>query len=620
MQAPALSSSVNRATSTNVPPRKSAPACCACLAERRILGLPPLLGARVDKPADGSETLRTSVYALIAVLVVVSASLVGCDGIGWPIALKRAPVDSGDQTPEPGEEGEEPTEDEGEPVEPPTTPEPPQQVTFGGAWMATYADDFPSDEGQQQYAIRLTLTQSGNALNGTGRLFRVFRTGATAATEIPVAATGLVDTTGLDATLTVSLSQTGRVTWHVRATQSGMVGIYHLLGTDGAIQRMGHAHWYRIRRPGIEGPWVSAFGDDFGNSALPARNRTAAIVLSGSGSLFGRGSFDEQAPDQPDRSPLGFDVAGSSLVADSQVGLTFGGSQLGGNEYDWYGFADSSRIAAAYAQFQVDGELCRFGHALWRASPEVVPDDVTHTWVTAFSDSVTAIEGTTAPDFLAVVTLDAQSGGLVVGSLGRVLTESDASPSFQSYNATNSNLLGSRLVLDLNGRYRFAWDMRLADDVMAGSYQRLVGGEFAGSGNAEWRPLTEPDLAGSTWAAAYIDTVGEMDSPVTQLALVTITRQDAASLGGTGALRFAGETRRRVFTVTGSLTDQPLSGREITWRWQGGVDFFGDTIWHLRQAGDYLYGTYTNFTAQDAVEFRGHAVFVRSQETTYFNQ
>jgi hypothetical protein len=52
----------------------------------------------------------------------------------------------------------------------------------------------------------------------------------------------------------------------------------------------------------------------------------------------------------------------------------------------------------------------------------------------------------------------------------------------------------------------------------------------------------------------------------------------------------------------------------LSWLWTS-PDAFGRTVWHLQQAGDYLVGTYTNFTAEGEVEFRGNAVFTESRLT-----
>lgn len=559
---------------------------------------------------------RTCLGALWAAACVVGLLATACDGEGFCFLVKETLPDSGDQTPVPGG-GTEPTPT---PTPPPSPPTPGVTERFEGAWLASYGDDIPSGDGQYQYAVRLSLDQSGTALSGVGTMFRVVRTGAVAASEIPVTVSGTADSTGLDAQISMNSPRTGRVTWYLRATTTGLVGIYEVVDATGVLQRAGRAQWHNIGSTNITGSWVAAFGDDFGDAArgFPRRDRTMAIVLSPSAdTLSGFGLMDEQIPGNPNAVSQDFLVT-HGFIQGTKLQFSFGAGRLTG-PMDWYGFFDQSHIAAAYAQFALSEanveELARFGHTLWYRSPEAGPAGVSATWVTAFSDSAT-VSGAPGPDYLAVVGLAAQESGLVTGTRALVLNESDPNPVFEAYNVANGNILGSRVVVDfIGGRNRFAWDLRLAQDLMVGSYHRSdSSGAFAGMGNAEWRRLTSPQLAGRTWVAAYVDTVGELAPPVTQLALVSITSQaESGLLNGTGALRYAGEVRRRLLRVSGSI----LAG-EITWTWQS-PDAFGETVWHLRQAGDYLYGTYTNFTANGAVEFRGHAVFVPSEQTRIFS-
>ena len=97
--------------------------------------------------------------------------------------------------------------------------------------------------------------------------------------------------------------------------------------------------------------------------------------------------------------------------------------------------------------------------------------------------------------------------------------------------------------------------------------------------------------------------------------MVTITTQESnGDLAGIGALRFAGEDSRRLFNLSGEVNRD-----EIEWVWRG-PDLFGDTIWHLRQAGRILFGTYTNLNSADNVETQGHALWISTTETESFSR
>ncbi len=555
--------------------------------------------------------IRVISMPLIAALIVAGVVLTGCDGEGLFVAQERRSFpDSGDQPPVPGIPTP-PDNGNGDPSAP--TP-----AVFGGVWMAAFGNDFPTDSGQRQYAARLNLQQTGSSITGSGRIWRVVRTGDVAAGESNLTVSGSVDASGRDAVITTESPRTGRMRWRMRAGSDVLIGIYEGLGSDNQMERSGHAIWRRENNGEGSGSWVAGFSDDFADSASGylARTRTATIVVNRSGnSLSGIGSFDEQRPGRLEDRSLDFQITRGLLDA-PRIGFTFGSGDLR-SDYDWYGYAGRNRIYTAYGQYDSNSSrLARFGHTEWLRSESSEPSAVSGRWVTAFSDTITE-DGLPGADYLAVVNLSAQRNGPITGSNGQVLDEAVSDPTYQSHSVSRGNILGTRVVFDMTGnRNRFAWVLRLTNDTMVGSYQRLRDGSYAGSGTVEWRRLSNtPDLIGSTWAAAYVDTFGAFSPPATQLALVTITNQSSTSLSGNGALRYAGDTRRRLLSVNGSIRPNG----EITWTWTG-PDGFGRRVWNLRQAGDYLYGTYTNFTANGELEAQGHAVFIRTVRTTTFTR
>ncbi|MBI4558177.1 MAG: hypothetical protein HY706_11395 [Candidatus Hydrogenedentes bacterium] len=203
----------------------------------------------------------------------------------------------------------------------------------------------------------------------------------------------------------------------------------------------------------------------------------------------------------------------------------------------------------------------------------------------------------------------------MVSGSGQILTEGSETAAYAAFTVENGTISGSRVQMDWRTpSSTFSWDLRLASSIMVGSYQQTdAAGRFIGRGTAEFRYRAVSRLV-DTWVAAYVDTHAPRPPLVSQFALVTVSTQDTrGALGGTGSVRFANndvaEQRRRLFNMAGTV-----SGDQIQWEWRG-ADLFGQTVWHLRQAGNLLFGTYTNFTNAGAVAATGEAVWVRATRT-----
>ena len=135
------------------------------------------------------------------------------------------------------------------------------------------------------------------------------------------------------------------------------------------------------------------------------------------------------------------------------------------------------------------------------------------------------------------------AGNEVTGS-AQVLDESAADPEFRTFAVDNGTLVGSRAQLDLVGtNTRWTWELRLAGNVLVGSYQRRdVGTDaFLSRGSAEWRRASSLTIVGA-WAAGFHDTfasgaVGDRIGD-SQLAYVEVSD---SSINGQGSLRIAGD-------------------------------------------------------------------------------
>jgi hypothetical protein len=214
--------------------------------------------------------------------------------------------------------------------------------------------------------------------------------------------------------------------------------------------------------------------------------------------------------------------------------------------------------------------------------------------------------------------LTANDGGAVTG-YALMRNEADDSPDFQRYNIDNGSIIGTQVQLSMSRLAgSFFWDLRLCQDRLVGSYQRFAGSQnrLVGTGHAEFRTMTSAGVLRGTWASAYVDTYGAAHPEQSQLAVVTVANQASAgaSFSGYGALRFAGESRRRLFNVAG----EAASG-DIVWEWRG-ADLFGRTVWHLRRCNNLLYGTYTNYTSGGAIESHGSGVWIKSTFSSSFEQ
>ncbi len=547
---------------------------------------------------------RRRAPALLAILLCAGLlALGGCDGGGFEIKIESPP--SGDQPP-----------DSGDPDSPDNGgTEPPSNNPFAGAWVASYGDDTASGQiqrGPNQYATLMTIQQSGASLSGSGRMFRVFREGDTAADEVSFNISGTAS--GNSAVIDLASSPAGAFSFtprlYLRQAGSRMVGMHVELANNGSVARSGHAVWRRVVSGSVGGSWNAAYNDLFAGSNTEARSRSAVMELAESGgALSGSGGVVEF---RREGNPLvlDFDVVRGER-SDDHVGWTFGAEDLANHEVDWYGFFAGNRIAAAYGQFNAEGRLTRFGHTVWRRAPSPSPSAINHSWVTAFGDAEAA-SGIRKSDFIAVVTLQAGEGGEVTGS-AQVYDQGADNPQFRNFNVRNGRITGSRVRFDLVGaNTTFHWDLRLGSANMSGAYKYVNqnGDRFISRGAATWRQAaSSPSLRG-TWAAAYFDTHGFTSPETTQFTTVSISSQEDGQLSGTGALRFAGEDSRRLFNLQGDI-----NGRNIEWVWSGS-DLFGDTLWELRQSGSWLFGTYLNLDSGGNVEAQGSAAWVRAGSGT----
>ncbi|MCL4692048.1 MAG: hypothetical protein KJ060_05985, partial [Candidatus Hydrogenedentes bacterium] len=395
----------------------------------------------------------------------------------------------------------------------------------------------------------------------------------------------------------------------LRLAGSRLVAMYAERNPNLTLDRSGHLVFHRVGTTDIDQTWAAAFSDDFGaGGAFAARDRTASMTLAaaGDGALSGLGAYVEQRPGDVVQ-VLDFDVI-QGYLSGTQTELRFGNFNPASGEADWFGYHSGSVIVAAYGQFNNSNQLVRFGHATWYDAGDPDPSDFERQWVTSFSDARGA--SNFVADYLMVMSGVSVSGNAVTGTV-RVLDESEPSPAFASYTIENGTIVGNELVMDAvrSGR-RFSWNLRLAGPVLVGSYQQFNSNDqFVSSGVAEWRFGPTSSLGG-TYAASYFDgsTTSGSENRASQLAIITIGNvANDGTFTGTGSVRLAGEQNRRQFAITGIAgSDNRI---EIAW---SGADLFGDTVWNLRKAGTYLFGTYTNFASNNqTVEFQGSATFLR---------
>ncbi|MBI5095407.1 MAG: hypothetical protein HZB26_23615 [Candidatus Hydrogenedentes bacterium] len=527
--------------------------------------------------------------------------LTGCDGHGFDLGIK---ISTGDNTPSPGDGGGTPGDGN---TGGGTTPSP---KPFAGTWLASYGDDQPGD-GSKQYAVRLLVSQDANtgALSGTGTMFRVFRSGTASQDVVDLTLSGTAQ--GSSAQL-VFHSKPSTVfdfnpVWTLRATGNRMTGVYEETDTNAALVVSGHAVWNLITSGALNDAWISGYTDAYAATGLKTNDTSAAVSLAaGADNKFTGDGLQAIIKEGATPDELNFLIAGE-IPGGSQINFTFDGSDLTGKAMDWWGFYSANYFVGAYGQFTAENNLNRFGHATWYSASGVTADRVTRTWVTSFGDSA-ASAGAELSDYVMQVTLSLQTGAEVTGT-ALVLNERDTTPQFKSYALQNGTISGTRVRFELAGAgTTFAWDLNLSDTAMAGCYQQFnTSGTFLSRGIAEWRPGGTSSLVG-TWTAAYVDTLRVSEAVATQLSRVTIaTQTSSGALSGSGTLHFPGESADRTFSVSGTR-----SGSQIDWTFPGGTGLAGDFVWHMRQAGDILFGTYTNFTTTDVTEARGHAIWFRS--------
>jgi hypothetical protein len=556
---------------------------------------------------------------LAALMLVLCA---GCDFDGKVVL--DIPLNLGDQVPTiVGDTGGDGGGGGGGPVFPPigggggTDP-------FDGTWIVSYCDNLAVGGALQSYAARVILDQDGSAITGTGQMLRFFQTGAVAndfpAFEIVVSGTVAGDAATLTIASSVNNKFDNNPVWNVRVVGNRLIGIYSEKDPfSGNVQRLGYAVWHRSVGSNFNAEFVSAYMDNGVNVdgvqtlTDELASRTGRVTLAqGGAAITGGGTLVEQASG-PLTSVTDFAVTTGQLQG-VLGGITFGNlvdqsvGPVAGN-IDWIMISNGDVMVGAYGEFNASDGLVRLGHATWRRSPAVVPNDINATWVTSFED--THADGVDNEfNYLSTLAITAGGGGVLTGT-AQVLDETDVNPAFVPYTIENGNILGNQVVFDLvaPGGERFAWNCRLANGVLVGSYQHTdIDGNFISHGKSDWRAGSSTGLLG-TWVASYFDTFtgSAVENRTAQLARVEITdAMTGGDLSGAGTVRLASETGPRFFTITGNVTTAM-----VQMIWSGG-DLFGDTEWNLRKAGNFLIGTYTNFDSGGVIEFQGFAVFERS--------
>jgi len=557
-------------------------------------------------------------WGMFLLLGVVCAGLAGCDGEGL-VWSGMSGVNGGDQAPGDSSDG-------GGPVTPA------QDKRFAGDWAACFSDDVATSStatGRIAYVLRMTLTQNVSSVNGTGRVVRVFGQGSTAYDTDPRTFNVTGTASGADLVLTFSSGSTVPFdfspTWYLRmlgsqAYGTQMVGLSVAMDTSGEVARSGIARWYSIGSSTLDGDWVTAFTDSIPLGSANQKDHTGEMTVSRSGqSIAGAGNLYTQR-DNDVLLTQSFSIS-RSLVTGQELGFSFGGSDLTNLPYDWFAVFDGTHLLSAYAAFgsnQPDATLINAGTATWYRPLVSTPAVLTHAWTAAFQDtSVADPANRRRGAYVAVMNLTGGSGGTVTGTAS-ILNESDTTPAYRTYDVANGSIVGSQARLELRDRSSnayFSWDFQVISNGLLGSYQYFGNdGAYVSRGTAQWW-YQSPASPKGTWAAVYYDTQGETKPAVDQLALVTInTPASDGSLTGFGALRYAGETRRRLFNLTGNV-----SGSEVTWKWAG-TGLYGDTDWHLRQGSNLFVSTYTNRDTSGGVEYRGYAIWFKTLSASGFTQ
>lgn len=544
-------------------------------------------------------TMRLANLTVLAMAVTLCVA--GCNGHGFDMGLS---ISTGDGTT---------TTTGGDSTGGGTTGGTTASTPFAGTWVASYGDDQAGD-GSKQYAVRIVVSQNAttNALSGTGTMFRVFRSGTTANDTVPLSLTGTAQ--GSDAQLIFRSTTTGKFdfnpVWTLRAAGSRLTGIYQETDTNAALVVSGHAVWSELSTGALSDTWASGYTDSFAATGLKTNDTSVAVSLAaGTGSAFTGDGLQVIQRESTTPDELNFSIAGQA-TGTSQLTFTFDGSDLTSKPMDWWGFYTPSYFVGAYGQFTAANNLNRFGHATWYTAAGITADNVTATWATSFGDSAVSA-GAELSDYVMQVTLALQTGATVTGS-AVVLNERDTSPEFKAYAVENGTITGNRVKFDLvGGGTRFSWDLNLASPVMVGCYQQFnTSGTFLSRGVAEWRSGSTSSLVG-TWTAAYVDTLRVSDSVATQLSRITIATQATSGvMSGSGTLLFPPESSARPISVSGTR-----SSNAIEWDLTG-TGLAGPFTWHLRQVGEIMFGSYTNYTTTDVTEARGHAIWFRSSRST----
>ncbi|MCC6487172.1 MAG: hypothetical protein IT364_06700 [Candidatus Hydrogenedentes bacterium] len=481
---------------------------------------------------------------------------------------------------------------------------------FAGSWMASFGDDLPQGGGRREYALRLKITQDNNSLTGSGSMLRFYNTGSTAFDSEPFDVKISGTASGNDASLTLSSSgnfDNNPTVW-LRMSGTRIVALYAERDSNLTLDRSAHFVMHKVAATSIEQTWATAFSDEYGaGGAFTSRDRTGVMTLDASNDeLSGVGSYVEQRPGDV-AEDFDFDVL-QGYIDGSETYFTLGNFTPANGEVDWFGYHSGSLIVAAYGQFNASNNLARFGHATWYQADDPDPEDFERDWITSFSD--TAGAGSLISDYVMVMDGLVVTGNSLSGSV-LVLDQSDADPEFVTYTIEEGVVIGNELALSMaRGGSRFSWNMRLANTVLVGSYQQFNGSdEFVSRGVAEWRFGSAGSLAG-TYAASYFDssTTSGTEDRASQLAILNLSSvTDDGTISGTGTVRLAGEQSRRQFSIDGSVSNNHI---QLIW---SGADLFGDTVWNLRKAGSYLYGTYTNYASNNtSIEFQGSATYLRA--------
>jgi hypothetical protein len=495
--------------------------------------------------------------------------------------------------------------------------------TFDGTWIAGFSDNLATGGARQSYGLRVTLNQTGTSITGTGRMLRFFQSGAVA-NDFPAFNITLSGTVANDRA-TITIASTGgqfdnNPEWVLLAVGNRLVGIYaEEDGFSGDVQRLGYSIWHRSVTSAFSGEWVSAYMDAGANvdgmqvltDELISRTGRLSLMQAGT-NLTGGGSLVEQASG-PVSGVTDFDLT-VGTISNNLGGVTFGDlidDMVGpvAGEIDWVLISNGSVMVGAYGEFNDADGLVRLGHATWRASTASDPSAINANWITAVEDT-TADGADNEVNYLMTANLTAGGGGTVTGT-AMVLDETDVNPMFVNYSVENGSILGNQVAFDLvsPGGERFAWTCRLTGSVLVGSYQHTDSGDnFISHGKGEWRFGSSTGLIG-TWAASYFDTftASAVEDRTAQLARIVInTAVTGGALSGTGSVRLINEAAPRTFNISGNVT-----ATRIQMIWSGG-DLFGDTEWNLHKAGNFLFGTFTNFDTMGDIEFQGFAVFERS--------